>query len=407
MICFPDSNLTLQGVVMESRPSLNQIIFGFTTLYKDHRTATNSSIVDGAQYLVESGFSIVSFGKTKPVADQIPQILSEIELLARNASEFDDFYGLILVLREKAEYAQTLKYAYDESKLHGLLHALACIIINEYKDTDVFKNKIAALIKEEEELMYGENGILATIKNKQGVGSESMRIKRMGIIRELAYLGETKYIIQAMDNNSLQSLSVPTIEYLSKIKFTDPVNSGVPIHLQPIYPKGFYTCTYQTFKNVGYEDFINNKCKDIIVPKVEKPINTNLQTQQQIEEQQAQQLRLAQEKLQEEERLQEERRIKEQKLKIEEQELHIQQQLKKQLAENPPTGTENQNTNGDTPQLKLQSSQEDLTSSNPKIITYPEKGQTSEKNMFNENKQPGSTPPNELKTTNRVRQGKK
>lgn len=399
---------------MNNRPNLPQIIFGFIALYKKHRAETTNVVVDSTKYFFESVISI--YTKTKPVDDQINQMLSEIELQAQTANEFDDFYDLIIKLREKGEHAQTLKWKNEESKLHGLLHALASIIINEYRETEIFKEKIASLIAEEVKL---KNHILFLTEKKNGVGVKETREERQNIILELAYLENSEYIIQALDNKSLKSLAEPTIETLATSNFKQPVNYGSPIHLQPNYAKGFYAATYQTVTNIGFDDFISECSKMIINTDVKKPNNN----QQEIEEKLALQKKekeLLKQQKKEKELLEQQK--KQQEL-LEEQKKQQELLQQQQQPSQPNTELSTQTIQQQLPQLHLNTTTTQDTvlittepnneikqaSTANNIINYPEKGTSSNTGMYSNSKSTPVLPAhtNNNNNQNRTKNGKK
>src|SRR5689334_12040772 len=128
---------------MQSRLPKKHNLADFLSLYPQYRKKTRESTQNKFKYAIESAGSYLI--GTTPTDDQLDQIVNEMLSEISTANDFNDFYQLIFTLREKAELAQSLKYAGDDSVLRGTLHALANLIICELAETEEFFAKVKCL----------------------------------------------------------------------------------------------------------------------------------------------------------------------------------------------------------------------------------------------------------------------
>lgn len=255
---------------MQTRPSENK--------QPDNQSLPNTKVLRGFLHLYKkvrapdrNGY-FASFGKKvgyETAEVKLDRVVSEIESKIDDALVFDDFYNLIFILREKAEFADSQRSWSERSLLSVTLHAMADYIIANLSGNDIYYGKVETLKKD---VSSNISHIQWDMENRHGKGTLALENKIDSSLKKLAYLADNTFCYQARRYHLLDSYSLITEDDRLKWKnnelicsFTNVFNEVLPLQLQSLYCQFIYALEYQPHTKFDYNTFVDKAKKNELI----------------------------------------------------------------------------------------------------------------------------------------------
>lgn len=270
-----------------------QTLLEFLSLYVKFRTTPQSTFQNLANIAKDGAERIFSiFTRASTVSDRLTDIVSNIKAKIETAQDFDDFYRLLILLRQNAQEAQKLKYLEGNSMLCVTLHAMASMIICELREYPEF---IARIKKLKETAIATEKSITEyTLGPKKGQGVEGLEEKLYKTYWKLAVLGKVEFYNKAklynvyytsLSHNIAVELPLPdkkpsTIDVAEYEKKGHTANYAAPLVLQDEFGEWFYNMAYQKDTLIDFNRFIEksiDKESESKTGEEQKPLNEGSQ----------------------------------------------------------------------------------------------------------------------------------
>lgn len=234
-----------------------QVFIDYLDLYYEIRAEDRNSW----KTTFQSGFETAASFATgsAPVVEQIENFITITKSQIQSAKDFNDWFGLIFDLRDRAEKCQGLKRTNGESLACSVFHGLASLILQQLELDEKYKPLLEAEIqKRSAEIQSLEAASEQALKDKRGQGVEQNDDRIKLLTSQLAQLGQIKYIRDVKNRGMFSYL--PKRDDATIITYTKNQGNKLGLlELQTGFSEWLYCQKFQmTKKHISYEQFLQD-----------------------------------------------------------------------------------------------------------------------------------------------------